>query len=115
MLKVPTSHWQDPERLKWMVDISTRLRWNQFTWDPPNVGANSTVDTTLTAANLVTLTGLRAGMNVTVTAPSTLPAGIAVGGQWVATDNTLTIRLVNVTAAPIDPASGTWAYLGVLL
>jgi hypothetical protein len=116
MFRVPTEKWTDKERLKWMISVALGVRWNQFTWDPPSVGANSTVDTTLTAAsNDVRLTGLRIGMPVNVTPPGTLNAGLAVGGSWVAANDSITIRLVNVTAAPIDAPSSTWSYFGVIL
>lgn len=85
-----------------------------FTWDPPEVGATTSVDTTLTTTTVPALTGLRAGQFVHVTPPSTIDAGL-IWGAFVASDNSLTIRLVNVTGSPINPASGTWAFDGKLV
>mgnify|MGYP001588216132 CR=1 FL=1 len=93
-------------------EIFTRNRFGSFTWNPPSVGANTTVETTLTTTDAPQIEGLRVGMAVYVSPPSTLDAGLVVGGCYVATDNELTIRLGNLTAAPINAVSGTWAFDG---
>lgn len=85
-----------------------------FTWNPPNVPGASTVDTTLVAPLFPTLGGLVAGMPIYVTPPSSLNPGLT-ATAWVAADNTLTVRLANVTAGPIDPVAGTWSFLGVII
>lgn len=112
---LPQGRWSDLEREAFFRDIYRRLNGASFTWNPPSIGANTTVDTTLTTTDAPEVKGLRVGQAVSVTPPSTLDAGLAVSGAWVATDNTLTIRLANVTASPINPASGTWAYHGRLV
>jgi len=84
-----------------------------LTWNPPNVGASTSVDTTLDVATYPSLQGLRPGMHVTITPPSSVTAGI-MGWAWVAADDTLTIRLANVTAGAIDLGSGEWSFMGVL-
>lgn len=95
--------------------ISAREVWGSFTWDAPSCAANTTTDTTLTSASLPVLSQLRPGHLVTMTPPSTLAAGIVVGGAWVPASGQLTIRLGNLTGAPVDPASGTWLFSGRLV
>lgn len=116
MLTVPSANWGESERLKWSVALAKALRWNVFTWNPPAIPATTAVDTTLSAAvDDVRLTGLRTGMPVFVTSTTILAGGLFCAGAWVPANDSLTVRLVNVTAAPIDPASATWSYFGVIL
>lgn len=108
----PLESWSDKDLHIFLRELFTRYRtFGSFTWNPPNVPAASTVDTTLTTSEF---TGLRVGQPVFVTPPSAIDSGIVLAGAWVATDNTLTIRLGNVTAGAINPASGTWAFQGVI-
>ncbi len=113
----PLDSWgaDSREMFAYHREMYTRTKFDSFTWNPPSVGATTTVDTTLTTADADVLDGLRVGMAVHVTPPSDIDAGIVLGGAWVATDNTLTIRLGNVTAAPINPGSGTWALHGKVI
>lgn len=104
----PTERWQETDVRTYLREIYTRLKFGTVTVNPGNVSANSTLDTA------VTVDGLRTGMPVFVSPPSTLDSGIAFAGAWVASNNTLTIRLANVTAGGINPASATWAYAGVI-
>jgi hypothetical protein len=107
--------WKDRDLYAFLREIFLRLRtFGTFTWDAPNLPANSTVDTTLTSATVPALTGLRIGQPVAVSPPSALNSGIVVAGAWVAADDSLTIRLGNLTAGAINPASGTWAFQGVI-
>lgn len=113
---LPQARWEDRERDRFLREVYTRLRsFDSFTWNPPSVGANTTVDTTLTTTDTTALNGLRVGQVVHVSPPSTLETGLVVGGSWVALDNTLTIRLGNLTASSIDPASGTWSFSGMVI
>lgn len=112
---LPQERWEKAEQFTFFREIYQRVKFSSFTWNPPNVPATSTVDTTLTVTDAASLKGLRVGQPVHVSPPSTLDSGLAVGGAWVATDDTITIRLANVTAGAINPASGTWAYSGVML
>lgn len=105
----------DREIHAFLREIYSRLKFGAFTWNAPNVPATSTVDTTLTTSDAAILEGLRAGMAITVSPPSTLDSGLVVGGAWVATDDTLTIRLGNVTAGALNPVSGTWAFEGMVI
>lgn len=109
----PREGGSDKEVFLFLRTLGRRLVCGSFTWDPPSCGANTTTDTTLTTTDAAGLSVCRAGMFVSVTAPSSLDAGLSVGGAWSATDKTLTIRISNNTAAPINPASGTWIFFGV--
>jgi hypothetical protein len=91
--------------------IASLLCSGTFTWDPPNVPAGTSVATALTSTLFPAVTGIVAGMPVSVTPPSTLTAGIVVQG-WASANNELTINLTNVTAAPINMAAGTWGFMG---
>ncbi len=112
---LPQERWSDAERAMFLREIYRRSTFSSFTWNPPNVPAASTVDTTLTTTDAAELKGLRVGQAVYVSPPSTLDAGVVYGGAWVADDNTLTIRLGNVTAGAINPVSGTWAFQGTVI
>lgn len=105
----------DREAYTFLREIHTRCKFGSFTWDAPSIAANTTVDTALTTTDAAVLKGLRAGMAVTVSPPSTLDTGLVVGAAWVATDDTLTIRLGNLTGSAINPASGTWAFYGSVI
>ena len=105
--------WNDRDLYKFFRDIRERFSWVSFTWNPPNIPAASTVDTTLTTSD-GDFKGLRVGQAVFVSPPSSLDAGLVVGGAWVATDDTITIRLGNVTAGGINPVSATWGAEGWL-
>lgn len=111
----PQARWTDEDKLLWMVDLASRFVTGSFTWDPANVNANTTSDQTLTSATYPALSGLRTGMYVHVTPPSTLDAALVVGGAWIPADDQLTIRLRNLTAGPINQASATWAFLSFIL
>lgn len=109
----PTDRMDERGTRAFLREVYTRVKSDTFTWDPPNVGADAAVDTTLTTTDAPELEGLRAGMPIQVTPPSAVDAGIT-WGAWVATDDTLTIRLRNHTGSGVNMASGTWGYMGVL-
>lgn len=103
------------ELFSFLREIFNRHRtFGAFTWNPPNVPANTTVDTTLTTSTVPQLEGLRSGQAVYVTPPSAIDAGVVLGGAWAPADDQLTIRLGNITGVGINPASGTWAFQGVV-
>jgi len=110
----PQERWELPDIRRFLREIHGRTKFGSFTWNPPNVPANSTVDTVLTTSDAADITGLRAGMSIAVTPPAGIESGLGWGAR-VATDNTLTVRLVNATAGAIDPASGTWTFHGMVI
>jgi hypothetical protein len=69
--------------------------------DFPSIAAGDQQELTVTVA------GATAGSAVSLGPPDALEAGLAALG-YVTAANTVTIRLLNVTGAPIDPASATW-------
>jgi hypothetical protein len=87
-------------------DLSSRgpavLRANA-TVDPGNIGA------AVAANTAVTVTGVATGDVVDVIPPTTLEA-VAVQSAIATAANTITLRLVNDSAAAIDPASATWTF-----
>ncbi len=72
------------------------------TIDFTSLSANTTAD----SAN-ITVTGAAVGDPVIVGVPATIAAGLVITGYVSATD-TVKVRAANVTASPIDPASGTY-------
>ena len=66
-----------------------------------SVGAGVSLDLT------IALPGAVVGDLVIVSAPSALAAGFSYNA-FVSAANVVTVRLVNNTAAPIDPAAQTW-------
>lgn len=72
-----------------------------FTYDPASIGAATT------AAQNVTVPGLKVGDIVVVQKPS-LTAGVGIAGARVSAADTLTVTWVNATAGAVDPASETY-------
>ena len=60
----------------------------------------------------ITATGILATDLVQIEAPATLSAGLVVQGFQV-TDGTITVKLMNTTASPIDDTSKTWTWKAV--
>lgn len=108
---LPQDRWKSVEIFSFLREIYTRIKCGSFTWDPPNVPADSAVSTTLTTSDDVSLTGLRVGMPIHVTPPSDIDDGLSVDA-WVPEDNKLTVRLRNHTGGGIDQGSGTWGFIG---
>lgn len=55
----------------------------------------------------MTVTGAATGDSVSLAAPSTLEAGLVASG-FVSAANTVTVRVANITAGAVNPASATW-------
>lgn len=75
--------------------------------------ATSTIDFSSISANTtsdssgITVTGAAVGDAVMVGVPATIASGLVVTG-YVSAANTVKVRAANVTASPIDPASGSF-------
>lgn len=78
----------------------------KVTVDPASVGAASV------SAQSLTVAGATPDMHFIVTAPS-LDTNLAIGGSYCTTAGTVVVRIVNPTAAPIDPVSQTFYILGL--
>lgn len=76
------------------------------TWDSGSISANSYTSTTITA------TGAALGDFVLVSASAALDTGTMMTAE-VTSSNTVTVKLYNMTASPIDPSSKTY-YVRVL-
>lgn len=113
---VPQDTWKERDTASFLREIHTRLRFGSFSWNPPSVASATAVDTTLTSTDDARLGVLRAGMWIDVCPPSGgITSGLVVEEAWVPADGSLTIRLYNATGSPIDEASGTWSFVGVIV
>jgi hypothetical protein len=89
-----------------MIADAIRLRLNgmmfrQLALDFPSIAANSQADLPVTVYNAV------AGMSVSLGLPAALEAGL-VANAFVSANDTVTVRLTNITGAAIDPASAQY-------
>jgi lysophospholipase L1-like esterase len=89
-----------------MIADAIRLRLNgmmfrQLALDFPSIAANSQSDLPVTVYNAV------AGMSVSLGLPAALEAGL-VANAFVSANDTVTVRLTNITGAAIDPASAQY-------
>lgn len=71
--------------------------------DPASISAGTIGTVTITA------TGILATDLVAIEAPATLAAGLVVQGFAVTAD-TITVKVMNTTASPIDDTSKTWTW-----
>ncbi len=103
--------------LREMLRFCNRFRRQAFEWDPPEVAAFSVLAATFDADNPVdgdAFRGLFVTMPVFVSPEVDLPPGLSVYAYVPAADK-LVVRLINVSAAAIDPPSGTWSFWGFVL
>lgn len=111
-LIVPQDTWElragRLELYAFLRDLSNRIVSAEFTWNPPELAANTTTNTVLTSATSKDFSDLRTIHTCTVSPPNSIDTGVVVGGAWCATNGELTIRLGNLTGSAINPASGTW-------
>ena len=112
--RLPNERWSKGEWDDYHIDQRRRYVCDSFTWNPPNVPANDSVDTTLTTSDDPALAGLIPGMVIALSPPSDITAGLVIGAVWCATADTLTVRLVNPTGGAINQGAGSWSYRGEL-
>lgn len=112
---VPLDTWKDRDRNVVLRDLAKRLIVDSFTWDPGEVPASSVLTTTLTSSSYPGVKGLRVGMAVSLTPPSDLDDGLFVAAAYVGSDDSLTVKLRNATASPVNQGSGEWSFIGGLL
>lgn len=84
--------------------LLSALKHTATALNPGPVGAADTLDV------LVTITGAAVGDAVSVAPPAALEADLGFCAFVSATD-TVKLRLVNPTAAPIDPLPGDWKFV----
>lgn len=78
--------------------------YNESSLDIAAVPANSTLDVVVAAV------GVPANAQVMGAPRAALDAGLAVAGIRTAADQII-VRILNTTAAPIDPAAAAWDFL----
>lgn len=84
-----------------VLPLDAMERGTVVTIDPASIASGRTVDVT------VTLPDARENDVITLGPPSTLEVGLIAFG-FVSADGVVTIRLMNATAASLNPASGEW-------
>lgn len=84
------------------VNVTTALTGTQAV-DPASIAGGAIGTVTITA------TGILATDLVTIEPPATLSAGLVPQGIQVTAD-TITVKIMNTTAAPIDDTSKTWTW-----
>ena len=70
--------------------------------------------TTVTASDqAVTVPDVDVGKDIVlaVVPPAVLDYGLIVQNAWVSADNTVTVRVLNITGGTINAASGTWRFV----
>jgi hypothetical protein len=75
--------------------------------NPASLAAQTSAETD------VTITGVVVGDIVLMNPPESLEAGLCFSGARVSDDDTVSVRLSNVTGGAVDGASRTWGYLVV--
>lgn len=73
--------------------------------DLPSISAGAVSEST------VTVSGAAAGDAVIANPPANLAAGLAVVGAYVSAANTVKLRVLNSTGAPIDEAAANWVFV----
>lgn len=59
----------------------------------------------------VTVTGAAAGDAVIANPPATIAAGLGVVGAYVSAANTVKLRVINQSGAPVDEAAANWVFV----
>lgn len=83
--------------------VARKIECHEISWDPASVAAATAAEN----ATTITVPGAAVGDGVIVQKP-TATAGLAVGGARVSATNTVTVQLINPTAAPIDAGAETY-------
>lgn len=113
---LPRDNASEKERGDFAREVWTRIKFSDFDWTPPAVAAGDQVTFVVAEGGDVDTKlaiGLRVGMPVSITAPSSLPNGLIVQGL-VTTNDHLDIVIGNSTAGSITPPAGAWAYMGIV-
>lgn len=106
------------ERLNFLREIWSRLKWGTITFTPAAVAPlTGTIYLVAASGGDVTtnaVVGLRVGMPITVTWPSTSPAGLVLD-CWCDAADTLKVRFQNFSGAALTPPAGAYAFNGVVI
>lgn len=114
----PSPAWKERERTDFTKEVWTRIKFISFQWAPGSIAASTVGTFTIatTGGDLTTqaVLGLRVGMPVKLTAPSSPPAGL----YWdcaVTANDSLTVWIGNVSGSAETAPSGTWSLMGVVI
>lgn len=92
-----------------LYTLSTNPKWiKAATVDPGSVSANSYLD-----VNIVTSFKPAKVNDIFLVVAPALEGGLVIGPGIVTTAGTVTARLTNATASPINPASQTFVVVGL--
>jgi len=113
----PQPAWGDKERLNFLREAWTRLKWGTFAFTPAAVASLTAATYTVaaTGGDVTTnaVVGLRAGMAVSVTWPSVPVAGLVLD-CWCDASDTLKVRFSNFSGGALTPPAGAYAFQGVV-
>lgn len=113
----PQGSTGDVEYMRLLQEMYDRRIFGSFSWTPPAVGANSSAGFLLGAAgpDIVSTiaNGMRPGAAIAISPPAILSSGATVYGLCAVNDS-VTVVIVNPTAAPITPPAGTWGMAGMV-
>ena len=100
-----------PAWQSWLTQVQTALQGWKKTYTATKTHDFGSINAQVEATTTVTVLGARVGDAVSVR-PTTAVNGIILDGTVTATD-TVTMRAVNYSAAPIDPASQVYRVIVV--
>lgn len=117
----PTEAQDDTEKINFLREVWTRVRFAAFLWTPPPILANSGTAFTVAPVGVVgasvntnLVIGTRTGMGIAVNPPAALPFGLIANCVVTASDR-LEIDILNVTGGPLTPPAGKWTFWGVIV
>lgn len=104
-----TRNWGGSTRdfLRAVFNFLAGFRIGEVVIDPPNILANTTTDVAAIALPAGTAA---VGDYVDVQPPAAFENGLVCQGARIAVADQLTVRISNLTAAPINGAALTWTY-----
>jgi|SRR5215831_14323663 len=114
----PIERWSNRERVLLESELWDRLKFFQFSWTPGTIPAVSIVIFTIgaTSGDLITpsVTGVRIGMPIKLTAP-TVPSGGLVWDATVTTNDQVSVWIQNFSGANLAAPSGLWSIIGIVI
>lgn len=114
----PRDTSSDQEKGNFSREIWARIKFATVAWTPANVPGTTTVTFLFAESGGAVATraviGLRIGMAISITPPGAMPNGLF-ADCWITTKDTLTVRLSNLSGAPVTPPAGNWAFMGVVI
>jgi len=97
---------RDSRIIKKVARDNLCFKEGSFSYNPASVAAGAT------GVGTVTITGLKT-TDLIFLIPPNLAAGLVYAGHRISANNTLEIRLANVTGVAIDDTAKTWRYFAI--